>query len=83
VGGALDIDKVFQSIKKAIDGAPRNDYTAELHLQIIKYADLFQRMTAKDFCAGVGIPYSYGTEFSKMRKIADRLKAAGLNPTGI
>ena len=29
----------FHSIKQAIDGSPRNDYTAELHLQVITPAD--------------------------------------------
>jgi len=48
----MDVDEVFRIIRRAIDAAPRNDYTAELHLQIIKYADRFQSMTAKDFCAG-------------------------------
>jgi hypothetical protein len=79
----MDFDKVFQSIRRAIDAAPRNDYTAELHLQIIKYADRFQTLTAKDFCAGVGIASSYGTEFAKMRKIGERLRNAGLDPTKI
>ncbi len=37
----MDLDTVFRTIKQAIDAARRNDYTAELHLQIIKYADRF------------------------------------------
>jgi hypothetical protein len=79
----MDLDAVFRSIMQAIDGAPRNDYTAELHLQVIKYADQLQDITAKDFCAGVGLANSYGTEFAKMRKIAERLRNAGLNPVKI
>ena len=79
----MDLDIVFRSIRQAIDAAPRNDYTAELHLQVIKYADRFQDVTAKDFCAGVGIATSYGTEFAKMRKIAERLRIAGLDPAKI
>lgn len=79
----MHISDTFDNIRRAIDSAPRNDYTAELHLQVIKYADLFQDVTAKDFCAGVGIAPSYGTEFAKMRKIAGRLKAAGLDPARI
>ena len=79
----MDLDIVFRSIRQAIDGAPRNDYTAELHLQVIKYADRFQDVAAKDFCAGVGIATSYGTEFAKMRKIAERLRIAGLDPAKI
>jgi len=79
----MEIDAIFRSIKQAIDHAPRNDYTAELHLQVIKYADQFQDMTAKDFCAGIGIAPSYGTEFAKMRKIGERLRNAGLDPAKI
>ncbi len=40
-------------------------------------------MTAKDFCAGVGIAASYGAEFAKMRKISERLRHAGLDPAKI
>ena len=79
----MDADEAFRSIRRAIDGAPRNDYTSELHLQIIKYADLLQTTTGKDFCAGVGIAPSYGIEFAKMRKIAARLTNAGLDPAKI
>ncbi|MBL4629282.1 MAG: hypothetical protein JKY00_14850 [Roseicyclus sp.] len=68
----------FEAIKHAIDGAPRNEYIAELHLQIIKYSDSLQSMTGKEFCEALGIGPSFGTEFSKMKKIAGRLKKAGL-----
>ncbi|WP_353230827.1 transcription factor [Novosphingobium sp.] len=70
-------------IKAAIDGSPRNSYSAELHLQMIKYADELQGMTGKEFCEALGISTTYGTEFSKMRKIAGRLKAAGLDVSRI
>ncbi|OIQ67390.1 hypothetical protein GALL_510320 [mine drainage metagenome] len=79
----MDMDTIFRSIKRAIDAAPRNDYTAELHLQVIKYSDQFEAITAKDFCAGVDLAPSYGTEFAKMRKIAVRLRNAGLDPERI
>ncbi|EXA71524.1 hypothetical protein J517_4582 [Acinetobacter baumannii 118362] len=45
---------------------------------MIKYADDLKNITSKEFCEGVGLPLSYGTEFSKMRNITERLKAAGL-----
>ncbi|CSC30224.1 Uncharacterised protein [Vibrio cholerae] len=61
--------------------APRNQYTAELHLQMIKYADELKNITAKEFCEGVGLRSSFGTEFSKMRNLTQRLKAAGLDTT--
>lgn len=70
---------IFDHIKQALDDAPRNQYTTELHLQMIKYADSLKNMTAKEFCEGVGLKPSFGTEFSKMRNLTHRLKAAGLN----
>ncbi|MBY0545256.1 MAG: transcription factor [Gammaproteobacteria bacterium] len=70
---------IYNHIKKALAEAPRNQYTAELHLQMIKYADGLKHITAKEFCEGVGLRQSFGTEFSKMRNLTQRLKAAGLN----
>ena len=70
---------VFQNIKAAIDASPRNGYVAELHLQVIKYANELEGMTGKEFCQGLGIGPSFGSEFAKMRKITDRLRAAGLD----
>jgi hypothetical protein len=46
---------------------------------MIKYADELKNITAKEFCEGVGLRNSFGTEFSKMRNLTQRLKAAGLN----
>lgn len=79
----MNIDDIFQSIKQAISASSRNDYTAELHLQVIKYADAFSDISGKFFCDKVGIPESYKTEFVKMRKIAKRLRIAGLDPNKI
>ena len=73
-------EAIFAKIRAALDEAPRNQYTAELHLQMIKYADELKSITAKEFCAGVGIRESFGTEFSKMRNLTSKLKQAGLNP---
>ncbi|WP_413113277.1 transcription factor [Thaumasiovibrio sp. DFM-14] len=70
---------IFANIKRALDEAPRNQYTVEMHLQMIKYADDLKTITAKEFCEGVGLKSSFGTEFSKMRNLAARLKAAGLD----
>ncbi|WP_299010386.1 transcription factor [uncultured Shewanella sp.] len=70
---------IFDNIKQALNDAPRNQYTAEMHLQMIKYADVLKNITAKEFCEGVGLKSSFGTEFSKMRNLTARLKAAGLN----
>jgi len=66
-------------IKTAIENAPRNAYVAELHLQVIKYAEALEDVTGKEFCEALGIGASFGTEYAKMRKIAGRLKEAGLD----
>ena len=71
-------DEIFKCIVDAVNKAPRNRQTAELHIQMIKYADELKSITSKEFCEGVGLPLSYGTEFSKMRNITERLKLAGL-----
>ncbi len=70
---------IYSQIKQALADAPRNQYTAELHLQMIKYADHLKTITSKEFCEKVGLSQSLGTEFSKMRNLTQRLKAAGLN----
>ena len=72
-------EQIFLAIRQALSGAPRNQYMAELHLQMIKYADDLQDITAKEFCEEVGLKPSYGTEFSKMRNLTSRLKKAGLD----
>ena len=74
---------LFDEIKRAIETAPRNGYVAELHLQVIKYAHLLENVSGKDFCAGLDLKPAWGTEFAKMKKIAPRLRAAGLRPEKI
>jgi hypothetical protein len=79
----MDTTQALKNIKTAIDGAPRNSYIAELHMQIIKYAHMLQNVTGKEFCEALGIGPAFGTEFAKMRKIAARLRNAGLDPNKI
>ncbi|CEK25138.1 hypothetical protein HZS38_16480 [Xenorhabdus nematophila] len=45
----------FLAIRQALARAPRNHCMAELHLhlQMIKYADELQNITAKEFCKAV------------------------------
>ena len=71
--------EAINKIKIAVDASPRNGWTAELHLQIIKYSDVLQHMTGKEFCEALGIGSAYGAEFSKMIKISERLTRAGLD----
>jgi hypothetical protein len=77
----MNTTQALRIIKTAINAAPRNGYVAELHVQVLKYADLLQNVTGKEFCEVVGIGPAFGTEFMKMRKIASRLRNAGLDPT--
>jgi hypothetical protein len=79
----MNTTQAIKNIKTAINAAPRNSYIAELHVQIIKYADVLQNVTGKEFCEGLGVGPSFGTEFAKMRKIAPRLRKAGLDPMKI
>nr|WP_276590922.1 transcription factor [Enterobacter quasiroggenkampii] len=71
--------EIYQQIKQALSIAPRNQYTVELHLQMLKYADELKHVTSREFCEGVGLKESLGTEFSKMRNLTTRLKLAGLD----
>lgn len=75
--------EIFERIRIALNDAPRNKYTAEMHLQMIKYADQLNSISAKEFCEGVGLKNSFGTEFSKMRNLTERLKSAGLDTNKI
>ncbi|MEA3065502.1 MAG: hypothetical protein QOJ27_1954 [Sphingomonadales bacterium] len=71
--------EILARIRKALETSPRNGYVAELHVQAIKYAEALEGVTGKEFCEALGIGPSFGTEFAKMRKIAPRLRAAGLD----
>ena len=75
----MTTSQTLAKIKRAIEKSPRNAYVAELHVQAIKYADELENITGREFCEGLGIRPSFGTEFAKMRKIAARLKSAGLD----
>lgn len=76
----MNENEIYERIKQVLADAPRNQYTAELHLQMIKYAVELKNIIAKEFCEGVGLRSSFGTAFSKMRNLTRRLKAEGLNP---
>lgn len=73
--------ETFAEIKRAVEAAPRNGYVAEIHLQVLKHAHMLEDVSGKEFCAALDLGPAWGTEFSKMKKIAPRLRAAGMNPT--
>ncbi|SUI78382.1 Uncharacterised protein [Shewanella baltica] len=35
----MQLEDIFENIRIALNVAPRNQFTAELHLQMLKYAD--------------------------------------------
>lgn len=37
--------QIYENIKQAINSAPRNGQTVEMHLQMIKYADHLKNVT--------------------------------------
>lgn len=45
----MNEDEIYRHIRQALSSAPRNQYTVELHLQMIKYADKLEHITAKAF----------------------------------
>ncbi len=75
----MNVSEAIENIKKAIHQAPRNNYTVELHVQMIKYADLFEDLTGREFCEILGLSPPWAIEFNKMRKISTRLQNAGLD----
>ena len=79
----MAISATMREIKAAIEGSPRNSYIAELHLQVIKHSEVLKNTTGREFCEALEIGPAFGTEFSKMKKIAPRLIAAGLDPSKI
>lgn len=79
----MDKAEIFKKIGEAIDAAPRNGYVAEIHLQAIKYAEELAKVTGREFCEQLELSPAWGVEFTKMRKIAARLRGAGLDPESI
>lgn len=75
--------EIFRKIAVEIEQAPRNGYVAELHLQVLKYANELDGVSGREFCEGVGLKPAWGTEFKKMLKIAPRLIDAGLDVSKI
>ncbi|MGK9175515.1 transcription factor [Yokenella regensburgei] len=71
--------QIYDAIKKALSEAPPRTKLAEMHLQLIKYADQLKHLPREKICDGIGVNQSFRTVVAKMFKIVDRLKAAGLD----
>jgi len=55
----MDKNLIYQLIAEEISKASRNKRTQVIHLQMLKYADQLEYVTARDFCDGVGLPQSF------------------------
>lgn len=75
--------QIYAAIKEAIGKAPEREKTAELHLQILKYATELRHVSREALSEELNIGASYKTEIGKMRNIIDRLIEAGLDPKKI
>lgn len=74
-----ELTTIFKHIQTALKRAPRNSYSAEVCIQIIKWAPELEGLRAQEFCEGTRIPLGYIADFSKMRKISQRLVASGFD----
>ncbi len=59
----------LEQIKSAIQNAPRNAYVAELHLQVLKYSDVLEGVTGKEFCEALGIALLLEQSMQKCGKL--------------
>lgn len=73
--------EIFSEIKKAIDSAQRNDRTAEIHFQMLRFLSLssHNNISGKEFCEEVSLPPSYEIEFNKMKKLFKRLQQENIH----
>lgn len=76
-------DHIYAEIKKALREAAPRGKSAEMHLQLIKYADELKDIPSDVVCDRIGVNQSFRTVVSKMIKIVNRLKAAGLDVSKI
>ncbi|WP_423776362.1 HTH-like domain-containing protein [Aurantimonas coralicida] len=76
----MTYSRIYDAINNALGRAPEKSYSAEMHVQMIKYAGVLRDVSGREFCTGVGINPSWAVEFAKMKKISSRLIEAGLNP---
>jgi hypothetical protein len=66
-------------IKKAVEDAARtNQKIAMFHLQVLKNARELDGIDPERFCAEVGVPATYQTEFRKMLSLARLMRERGI-----
>lgn len=71
--------EIMRHIQRKIENALPGTRTKVMHLQMIKFHKELEDLTGAEFCRGVGIGKSFGTEFLKMRSVGPELVNAGLD----
>ena len=67
------------TVKAAVQGAALSrQKMATFHFQILKNANALDTVNPAAFCAAIGVPDSFKTEFSKMLKLAQVIRQQGL-----
>jgi hypothetical protein len=70
---------VIDDIKKAVHAAAgSNQKIAMFHFQVLKHAKELEGLNAKAFCEEIGVPVTYGTEFTKMISLSRLMKEQGV-----
>jgi hypothetical protein len=69
---------MIQQIKEAVHSAVGSKQKiAMFHFQVLKNAKELEGLNAKAFCAEVGVPATYATEFTKMISLARLMEEQG------
>ncbi len=77
--------EIYAKVREVLANVELQQVSAERHFQMLKYADRLEELAAPNpypahqFCTGVGLNDSFHAEFSKMRKMSQRLQKAGLD----
>ena len=67
------------TVKAAVQSAAlSNQKIAMFHFQILKNADALDSVSPEAFCAAIGVPETFKTEFRKMLSLARVIRQQGL-----
>lgn len=70
---------MIDDIRKAVHAAAgSNQKIAMFHFQVLKHARELEGLNAKAFCKEIGVPATYGTEFTKMISLSRLMKEQGV-----
>jgi hypothetical protein len=70
---------VIDDIRNAVHAAASsNQKIAMFHFQVLKNAKELDGLNAKAFCKEIGVPATYGTEFTKMISLARLMDEQGV-----